>query len=246
MSASIHLHPDDRNALLRQYRGSPSPAIRLRCHILLLLDAGHPWALTAAVLFTSSATINRWRRAYLRGGIDALLAGKPARRPGRWWVAMIVRWVLTLTPAIFGFARSRWSCEAVAVVLREDHGVRTSRETVRRQLRESDLVWRRPRPVVRRRDPARPAKIAALRKLLHNLPADETAVFTDEVEVHTNPKVSSMWMRRGDQATVETPRDNEKRVLAGSLPGGPAGWSRPGAGMARGGRPGCSAGTWTT
>ena len=82
---------------------------------------------------------------------------------------------------------------------------------------ESDLVWRRPCPVVRRRDPDRAAKLAALRKLLHGLPADETAVFMDEVEVHTNPKVGAMWMRRGEQATVETPGDNEKRVLAGSL-----------------------------
>jgi len=39
----------------------------------------------------------------------------------------------------------------------------------------------------------------------------------DEVEVHTNPKVGSMWMRRGQQATVDTPGDNEKRALAGSL-----------------------------
>jgi transposase len=130
---------------------------------------------------------------------------------------MIVRWVLTLAPADFGFARSRWTCEAVAVVLLEDHGVRASRETVRRRLRESELVWRRPRSVVRRRDPERPAKLAALRKLLHGLPADETAVFMDEVEVHTNPKVGSMWMRRGEQSTVAAPGDNDKRVLAGSL-----------------------------
>jgi hypothetical protein len=107
--------------------------------------------------------------------------------------------------------------EAIAIVLREDHGVRASRETVRRWLRESDLVWRRPRPLVRRRDPERPAKLAALRELLHGLPADETAVFMDVFEVHTNPKVGSMWMRRGEQATVETPGDNEKRALAGSL-----------------------------
>ena len=217
MSAIVSLRPADRKALLRHYRGSPVPAVRLRCHILLLLDAGHPWVLIASILFTSSATINRWRRAYLRGGIDAVLAEPPARRGGQWWVAMIVRWVMTLAPTDFGFARSRWSCEAVAIVLSEDHGVRVSRETVRRRLRESDLVWRRPRPVVSRRDPERSAKVAALRKLLHGLPADETAVFMDEVEVHTNPKIGSMWMRRGEQATVETPGDNEKRVLAGSL-----------------------------
>src|SRR5262249_6500035 len=75
VGASLHLRPDDRKALLRHHRSSPDPAVRLRCHILLLLDAGHPWVLVTAVLFTSSATINRWRRAYLRGGIDAVLAG---------------------------------------------------------------------------------------------------------------------------------------------------------------------------
>jgi transposase len=217
MSDRIPLRPDDRKTLLRHYRGSRAPAVRLRCHILLLLDAGHPWAFIAAVLFTSTATINRWRRVYLRDGIGAVVAGTPGRRAGRWWVGMIVRWVLTLAPADFRFARSRWSCEAVTVVLRADHGVRVSRETVRRRLSESGLVWRRPRPVVRRRDPERSAKLAALRKLLHGLSADETAVFMDEVEVHTNPKVGSMWMPRGQQATVDTPGDNEKRVLAGSL-----------------------------
>jgi hypothetical protein len=85
VSDGIHIRPDDRKALLRHYRGSPAPAVRLRCHILLLLDAGRPWGLIAAVLFTSTATINRWRRAYLRGGIDAVLVGTPGRRPAQWW-----------------------------------------------------------------------------------------------------------------------------------------------------------------
>jgi putative transposase len=217
MMPSIRLSPEDRNTLRGHYHRGPDPAVRLRCHILLLLDAGYPWALIAAVLFTSSATINRWRRAYRRGGVDAVLPGPRHRRKAGWWVEMIVRWVTALTPSEFGFARSRWTCEAVAVVLREDHGVGVSRETVRRRLRESGLVWRRPRPVVGRCDPERSEKLAALRKLLGELPSDETAVFMDEVEVHTNPKVGPMWMRRGEQATVDTPGDNEKRVLAGSL-----------------------------
>ena len=46
-------------------------------------------------------------------------------------------------------------CEAVAVVLREDHHVQVGREAVRVALRDAGLVWRRPRPLVRRRDPDR-------------------------------------------------------------------------------------------
>ena len=59
--------------------------------------------------------------------------------------------------------------------------------------------------------------MATLRALLKRLPPDETAVFMDEVDVNLNPKVGCQWMRRGDQAAVETPGTNEKRYLAGSI-----------------------------
>jgi transposase len=216
---SIRLTPDDRNTLLDHYRRDPDPQVRLRAHILLLLAGGYPWATVAAVLFTSPDTIARWTTRFRLGGVGEVL-GRP-RGPGRsaaWaWVAVVVAWVLTRRPAEFGFARSRWSCEAMAVVLREDHATPVSRETVRRWLRESGLVWRRPRPALRPKDPQREAKLAALRALLLALPADETAVFMDEVDINLNPKVGRMWMRYGEQAPVETPGTNEKRYLAGSI-----------------------------
>jgi transposase len=61
--------------------------------------------------------------------------------------------------------------------------------------------------------------LRALRRRLAHVPADEVAVFEDEVDVHLNPKIGSMWMRRGQQAEVETPGDNEKRYRAGSMNG---------------------------
>jgi transposase len=216
---SIRLSSGDRKSVLDLYRRSAQPEVRLRAHILLLLDAGFPWATTTAVLFCSSSTISRWKRRFEKDGAAAVL-GRPRgrRRSGiHIWATLVVRWVLTLSPTQFRFARSRWSCEAAAVVLREDFRVRVGRETVRRWLREADLVWRRPRPTIRPKDPEREAKLRALRALLKGLPADETAVFMDEVDVNLNPKVGCQWMRRGEQAAVETPGNNEKRYLAGSI-----------------------------
>jgi transposase len=214
---SITLRPDDPAALRELVRSAPDHPTRQRALILLLLSAGVPWAAVTAALGCSPATVARWAGRYRAGGVAALSA-RPHRHPRlAYWAAVLVGWVLARRPADFGFARSRWSCEAVAVVLREDYRVRAGRETVRRCLTAAGLVWRRPRPVARRHDPDRAAKLTALRQLLRELPADETAVFMDEVEVHTNPKVGSMWMRRGEQATVEAPGDNEKRVLAGGL-----------------------------
>jgi putative transposase len=218
MTTSFTLKSGDRNALLGVYRRSSDPRVCLRAHILLLLADGHSWELIAAVLYTSSSTIARWQRRFRAGGAAAV-CGVPAHRPspaGR-WAAVVVAWVLNLAPADLGFARSRWCRQAIAVVLWEDHRVPVSRETVRRWLRAGGLVWRRPRPALRPRDPRREAKLDALRQLLRGLPGDETAVFMDEVEVHTSPKVGCLWMRRGHQAAVETPGANERRVLAGSI-----------------------------
>jgi putative transposase len=216
MTTSIVLRPDQRNTLLRHYRRAARPDWRLRAHVLLLLADGWAWATIAALLYTSSSTIARWQARFLSGGLDAVFEAGPPRRCSP-WVAVVARWVLELAPADFGFARSRWSCEAAAIVLAEEHRVFVSPETVRRWLRRAGLAWRRPRPVLRPKDPDRQAKLAALRRLLQALPADEAAVFLDEVEVSTNPKVGCMWMRKGQQAVVQTPGTNEKRYLAGSI-----------------------------
>jgi transposase len=139
---SNRLTPAERQILLDHYRRSADPAVGHRAHILLLLDAGHPWATIGAVLFCSVSTISRWKWRFEREGVDTVL-GRPRgrRRSGiHIWATLVVRWVLTLSPAEFRFARSRWSCEAVAVVLREDYRVRVGRETVRLWFRSAGLV----------------------------------------------------------------------------------------------------------
>ena len=219
MSCTIALRPDERKALLRLYRHPGTPEVGRRAHILLLLGEAYAWGTIAAVLFTSPSTIARWQQRFQEGGIQAL-AGRPSGRR-RWfswhWAGLVVRWVTERSPRDFGFLRSRWTCAVAAVLLWSCFQVAVSRETVRRWLHRAGLVWRRPRPVLRRQDPRRQAKLRALRRLLRRLPDNEVAVFEDEVDINLNPKIGSMWMRRGQQAAVATPGDNEKRYLAGSM-----------------------------
>ena len=129
----------------------------------------------------------------------------------------MVEWVLKYSPRDFGFLRSRWCCGVIVLVVVETYELRVSRETVRRWLRQEQIVWRRPRPVVGPCDPQRKEKLQALRQLLASLPANEIAVFQDEVDINTNPKIGAMWMRRGYQAKVVPPGTNAKRYLSGSL-----------------------------
>jgi putative transposase len=219
MDSSISLTPTERKTLLTYYRTSTDPAVRLRAHIVLLLAEGYPWSRIAAMLFTSTRTIRRWKERVREGGVEAVL-GATRGRPAVflvWWLAVVVRWVTQKTPRDFGFLRSRWSCATVVLLLFEEHHVRVSAETVRRWLHREQLVWRRPRPVLGPKDPAYAYKLGRIRHLLATLPDDETVVFQDEVDINTNPKIGSMWMRLGRQAEVVTPGTNVKRHLAGSL-----------------------------
>jgi putative transposase len=219
MTRSISLSPEQRASLLDRYRKDPEPEVRFRAHILLLLDDGHPWTTVASLLFCSSRTIDRWVKRFAAEGLEGLGGHKPGRpfRLSADWVKVVVGWVTEKAPRDFGFLRSRWCCEAVALLMLTAHDVEVSRETVRRWLHRGNLVYRRPRPVLKPTDSERQTKLDALRQLLAGLPDNETAVFQDEVDINTNPKIGSMWMVKGQQATVETPGNNEKRYLAGSI-----------------------------
>ena len=218
MNPGIRLKASERATLLDYYRRDADPALRLRAHLILLLDQERPWALITAVLFCSTRTIARWQKRFQEGRLPALL-GRPRGVPSRLgeWMHVVLDWVVSKTPRDFGFLRSRWCCEVIAFLLFELHQVQVSRETVRRWLLRGGLVYRRPRPVLGPHDPEKAAIVKKLRALLRHLPENEIVVWQDEVDINTNPKIGAMWMRRGHQAAVETPGTNHKRYLAGSL-----------------------------
>ena len=215
----LTLTTPQRDELLQTYRKDPDPELRSRAHIILLLADGHRWDTIEAVLFRSSRTVDRWLKRFEADGIEGLTGRKRGRpfRFGVGWVAAVVAWVTAKAPRDFGFLRSRWACATVALLLHEKYDLTVRRETVRRWLRRGGLVYRRPRPVLGPTDPQRQAKRDKLRGLPTNLPDDETVVWQDEVEVHTNPKIGRMWMFKGRQAEVETPGTNKKRRISGSI-----------------------------
>jgi putative transposase len=216
----LSLTTAQRDELLQVYCKDPDHELRFRAHLILLLAGGYTWDIIEARLFWSSRTLDRGRKRFEAEGIEGLTGRKRGRpfRLGLGWIAVLVTWVTTKTPRDFGFLRSRWSCAVVALLLHDRHGVEVSRETVRRWLHRGHLVYRRPRPTLKPDEQERQAKLAELRALLEGLPDDETAVWQDEVEIHTNPKIGRMWMFKGQQAKLETPGTNKKRHLSGSIP----------------------------
>lgn len=215
MDGSIRLSDPDRKALLQLFR-SGRPGFRY-AHVVLLVADGFSVREVRDLAYASFDLINVALARFRADGVAALNDGGKPRPQAPAWLARVAEWVSTKTPEDFGYFRTRWSCETLAHVLAWHADVHTSAETVRRGLKRLGFVWRRPRPVVGPRDPDYARTMRRLRAFLAALPHNEVAVFQDEVDVHLNPKIGSMWMPKGDQAEVRTPGNNEKRHLAGSL-----------------------------
>jgi transposase len=214
MDGSIRLSEKERKALLQVYRGA---TIARRALVLLLLAEGRSYRSIREATLASPTMIASVKRNFATGGVARVLGREERALTVPYWLIAVVRWLLQNTPRDFGFFRTRWSCALLTMLLWEREQIRLSAETVRRGLHQMEFVWRRPRPVVGPRDPQYDAKLRQIRRLFATLPADETIVFQDEVDVHLNPKIGSQWMVRGEQAQVVTPGNNEKRHLAGSL-----------------------------
>ncbi len=214
MDGSIRLSAKERKACLKLNRSARAAR---RALVLLLLDDEQTYRRVREGTLASPTLIAAVKRDFQNGGLARALQTERRETSVAYWLIVVMRWLGSFTPRDFGFFRSRWSCELLALLLREREGIRLSPETVRRGMHRMEFVWRRPRPVVGPRDPEHSQKLRQLQRFISRLPDDETVLFQDEVDVHLNPKIGPCWMVRGKQAEVVTPGNNEKRHLAGSL-----------------------------
>jgi putative transposase len=217
MAGKIVLSSRERKRCLHLWHFGAEPRRARRALVLLRLDEGASYREIQRTCHVSSDLIAAVTRQFRTGGVAAVLApaGSETAVPG--WMFLVLVWLRDFTPRALGFFRSRWTCGVLVILLGEQRPVRISPETVRRQPRRQNDVWRRPRPGLGPVDPAYDQNVRGIQELLRSLPADETAVFQDEGDVHLNPKIGSMWMPRGAQGEVETPGNNVQRHLAGSL-----------------------------
>ena len=132
----------------------------------------------------------------------------------------MLRELIKHSPGDFGYQRSRWSTELLAIKINEITGCQLHPGTVRRWLPSAGLVWRRAAPTLRIRDPHKDEKMAAIHKALDECSAENPVFYEDEVDIHLNPKIGADWQLRGQQKRVVTPGQNEKYYLAGALHSG--------------------------
>lgn len=217
MDGIIRLTESQRKSALQYFRFGTSARISRSAHILLLLDRGWSYRDIMDAMMCGSDSVAEVKRRFFECGLECAVGIAEVPTPEPELTHTICQLVVAYTPQDFGYFRTRWSCEILSEVLVDHEQVARSGETIRRWMHQLGFVWRRPRPIVGPSDPLYAEKMQRIRRLLQTLPANETAVFQDEVDINLNPKIGSQWMARGLQAEVETPGNNRKLYLSGSL-----------------------------
>jgi len=210
-----------RRRLHRKYRREKNALVKTRTLVICRLAAGDSSVdieRTGLCVRSSVSHVgSRFRRFGEMGLEDGRrLNGRPKLNESV--IARLAELILG-TPQDFGWARPTWTRELLARQLRRDTRAQVSVATLTTWLRSMGARWGRPKifvacPWKRRR---RQRRLAQIRKLLRTLPAGEIALYSDEVDIHLNPRTGPDWMARGVQKWVRTPGNNEKRYVAGAL-----------------------------
>jgi transposase len=127
--------------------------------------------------------------------------------------------VVRSNPEEHGWKRPTWTREMLIATMKSKTGVKIGLSTMSQALKQIGARRGRPRPTVRCpwSRAAKDKRLRLIRQMLRDLPKGHVAVYEDEVDIHLNPKIGSDWMVQGQQKTVLTPGQNEKRYVAGAL-----------------------------
>ncbi|PRD16947.1 IS630 family transposase [Pantoea coffeiphila] len=204
MQKTIHKTPDKNHAR--------------RLIAMLMLHRGECVSHVARTLCCARSSVGRWINWFTLYGVEGLKSLPPGR--GRRWpfeqICALLKRLVERSPGDFGYQRSRWSTELLAIKINQITGSDLHPSTVRRWLPAVGLVWRRAAPTLRIRDPNRAEKMAAINAALSRCCAEHPVFYEDEVDIHLNPKIEADWQLSGQQKRVVTPGQNEKYYLAGA------------------------------
>lgn len=102
---------------------------------------------------------------------------------GRRWpfehICALLRELVKHSPGDFGYQRSRWSTELLAIKIRDVTGCPLHTSTIRRWLLVSGLVWRRAAPTLRIREPLKEEKMVAIHEALAKYSAENPVFYED-------------------------------------------------------------------
>jgi transposase len=210
-----------RRHLIRLGRRSGDPETAVRFHAVARLGLGRSSPQVAADLDIACSTVVRAADRYVKEGIAGLYdkrRGNGALKADDAFRGRLAQ-LLERTPEHFGWRRPTWTRELLCLQMESEGRAKVAVCTMGRALARIGARLGLPKPIVLCPWPrdARERRLAEIRRLEARASAAEPVLYSDEVDVHLNPKIGRDWMLHGQQRRVVTPGKNRKFYLAGAL-----------------------------
>jgi putative transposase len=218
-SVSVCLSEFERRSVEELKRKTRSIVESQRCRILLLLSDGLGVAQVkeraGCVRSTVYTTAYRFEEQGLEGLYDARLAAAPRKATAE--VREQLLDYLDDVPKDYGWQRSTWTRELLALQLEADMGVQLSISHLGHVLRQEKVRRGRPRPALRIPVKGRGNRIKEIQAIAKNASPEDEVFYVDEADIDLNPRIGTMYIKRGTQPLVLTPGENVKYYIAGAL-----------------------------
>jgi len=211
----------DKERLLKELRCCAEAGRKTRLLVIVNLIHGRSVIATAAALQWHRSTVYRVADRFREQGGAGLCDGRSHNGPRKVTdkYLSILHDVVEASPPDHGWQRPTWTRELLVATLFAKTRVKIHAATMSLALHRIRARRGRPKPTVRCpwSESRKRRRLYAIRRMVAQLPANEVAVYEDEVDIHLNPKIGCDWMLRGQQKEVVTPGKNIKRYLAGAL-----------------------------
>lgn len=193
----------------------------LRFRMVAKLASGLSCTAVSLALGCAISTVSSAKRRFLKDGATGLWdrrVGNGERKVTRHFLE-VLRLVLRKTPQDFGWQRTTWTRELLALELQRRKQPLVAPCTMGRALAQVGARLGAPKPFVDCPWPMRKRqrRLNALAWLAVSSTKAEPVFFSDEVDIHLNPKVGRDWVLPGMRRYVRTPGKNKKHFLAGAL-----------------------------
>jgi transposase len=193
--------------------------VAVRAHMILLSVQGYTVPQIVDIHDTTNVTVYKWFDRFDAQGPEGLYdlprSGRPPKVDEE--VEQEVEEAMREPPTERGYNCTIWTTALLRTHIEETLGVTVCDDTVRGTLHRLNYRWRRPRWAVEREDPQAAEIMAGIARAIWNAEPETVCLLEDETKFRTLPPLRRMWMKKGQQAHVPTPEQNDKFYSYGAL-----------------------------
>jgi len=193
--------------------------VALRAQMVLLSARGLSALEIAQIQQISDVTVYKWLDRFDKEGPHGLYdrerSGRPAKVDAQTEAAL--EEAVSQSPTEHDYNFTYWTVPLLAQHLHQTLEKQVCPETVRLTRHRLGYRWRRPRWAIQRADPQAAQRMQAISQAVFAASAETVILVEDETIFKTLPPLRQMWMRKGQQHQVPTPKQNEACHLYGVL-----------------------------